>query len=135
MPMSALTHAEDGIDDEDPGDDRVQLRRTGRALGHPVPDRLGVAPDRLVTGRLAVLGDLDPQVRVAEADAVAGRRPVAGEALVRGEAVAAPTRRRRRTGPSRTVRVSPGAQRIDAPAGRSRRKPVGRRAIEDEARG
>ena len=134
MPMSALTTPMSGIDDERAGDDDVELRRAGPALGRARPDGLGVAPDRLVAGRLPVLLDADPQVGVAEADAVAGRRPVAGEAFLRGEAGSPCPPRRRRSRTRRTVRVSPGAQRSVEPAGRSRRKPGRGRAVEDEAR-
>ena len=80
-----LDDADDGIDDERAGDDDVELRRARPALGRARPEGLRVAPDRLVAGRLAVLLDADPEVGVAEADAVAGRRAVAGEAFLRGE--------------------------------------------------
>ncbi len=72
-----LDHAEDGIHDERAGEHEVELRRAGRRvrLRHPHAQVLGVAPDRLVAAGGAVLLDADPEVGVAEADAVAcGRR-------------------------------------------------------------
>ena len=82
-----LDRAEDRVEDERP------RRRPHRApsrdaptLGRPRPDRLGVAPDRLVAGGLAVLRHADPQVGVAEADPVVRRRAVAGQPLGGGEA-------------------------------------------------
>ena len=124
MPMSALTTPMTGR--------RRAPRRstasssdgpTGRPWVEPRPERLGVAPDRLVAGRLAVLLDPDPQVGVAEADPVAGRRAEAGAPL-RGErrltSLTARPDRGRRSGSRR----APSA-RSSRPAGRggSRRPP------------
>ena len=117
-----LDDPDEGIDDERPGDDDVELRRARPALGRAGPDGLGVAPDRLVVVCLAVLLDADPEVGVTEADAVAGRGAVAGEPFLRGEPAHRPASPSYRI--SRTVRVSPGAQRSVEPAGRSRWKPV-----------
>jgi hypothetical protein len=82
-----LDDADRRVDDDRARDDDVELRRARAArLGHPAAEVLRVAPLRLVAGRLAVLRDADPEVAVGEADPVAGRRAVAGEALLRGEA-------------------------------------------------
>ena len=83
---------------------------------------------RLVAGRLAVLADADPQVGVAEADAVAGRRAVAGEALVRARggsspasvAGASPPNRTRRTRPRLARRPALGRARPAGPGGSPR---------------
>ena len=80
-PDVGLDDAEDRIEDERAGDDRVQLRVRGAALGRPRSKGLGVAPDRFVARGLAVIVDADPQVGVAEPDLVAGRRAVACEPL------------------------------------------------------
>ena len=76
MPMSALTTPR-RVDHHDAGDHRVQLGRgPGRlVLGHPRPEVLGIAPDRLVALGLPVGRDADPQVRVAQPDAVAVEGP------------------------------------------------------------
>ncbi len=116
-----LDDPDDRVDDDDSDDDLVELGRTGRPLRHSRPDGLGVTPQRLVVRRLAVVGDADPEVRVGQADAVAGGRPVAGEPIGRGEAGHAPPRPPNRT--RRTVFDSPGAHRSDEPAGMSRWKP------------
>ena len=80
-----LDHAEHRVHDDDPGDDRIELGRRRPALGGPRPEGLGVAPDRLVAGRLAVLADADPQVGIAEADRVADGRAVAGQPFGGGQ--------------------------------------------------
>ena len=120
-PDVGLHDADRRVDDDRAGDDDVELRGSGPAgLRHPAAEVLRVAPLRLVAGRLAVLGDADPEVAVGEADPVAGRGTVPGEALLRREAA-------QRSPPKRTSvtsRSSPGAQRSESPAGRSRRKPV-----------
>ena len=125
-PDVGLDGADERIEHERPGHDDVELARARPALDAPRADRLGVAPDRFVAGRLAVLGDPDPEVGVGRAGR--GRRCVgpyrasrsSGERRVTMPALASsppsPANRTRRT-----VRVSPGAQRSDAPAGRSRR--------------
>ena len=89
-PDVGLDDADQRIDDERTRDDHVELRRAGPALGRPRSEGLRVAPDRLVARRLAVLLDADPQVGVGEAHAVAGRRAVASEPFLRGEAVHRP---------------------------------------------
>ena len=85
MPMSAFTTPTTGSTTSAPATTDVELRRAGPALGRARSEGLGVAPDRLVVARLAVFLDADPEVGVAEADAVAGRRAVAGEPFLRGE--------------------------------------------------
>ena len=140
IPMSALTTPISGIDDDRADDHGVELRRADRArLGQPEPDVLRVAPDRLVAERLAILLDADPEVRVAEPDAVAGRRPEArrcsaGERRLTLPCRRVPSRPHRRTGRASPPRLSPGAQRSDEPASRSRRKPGRGRPIELEPR-
>jgi hypothetical protein len=89
----ALLDSDVGLDDPDrwidqkrPGDDGIQLgvRRAAR-LGHPRPERLPVAPDRLVAASLAVVGHLDPEVSVGQSHPVAGRRAIASESFGRIE--------------------------------------------------
>ena len=118
-----LDDADRRVDDDRAGHDHVELRRARPArLGHPVAQVLRVAPLRLVAGRLAVLGDADPEIAVGEADAVAGRRPVAGEVLLGGEAAHRPS--------------PPYAHQVDVP-GLARRpaERVAGRQVEPEAGG
>ena len=127
-----LDDAQGGVDDEGAGEDDVKLRGAGGVvpLGHPGAEVLGVAPDGLVAAGGAVLLDLHPEVRVAQADAVAGGGAVAGAVLGGGEPRAhrpaslsacvlvsalVPAVRTRRT-----VLVSPGSQPVYAPAAMSR---------------
>ena len=86
-PDVGLDGTDDRVEHERAGDDDVQLGIARPALGRARSKRLGVAPDRLVAGSLAVVFDADPQVGVTEADAIAGGRTVAGEALGGGEAL------------------------------------------------
>ena len=81
-----LDRADERVEDERAGDDDIELGRTRAALDRPGSQRLRVAPDRFVARCLAVLGDADPQVGVGQADAIAGARAVACEAIGRGEA-------------------------------------------------
>ena len=78
-PDVGLDHPDRRVDDEDPGDHHVELRGpdAGR-LGHPGAQVLGVAPDRLVAGVVEVAFDPEPEIRVAEPDAVPRGGPVAG---------------------------------------------------------
>src|SRR5207247_7662457 len=89
------------------------------ALRHSLPDRLAVAPLRLVTGRLPILGNADPEARVGEPDPIAGRRPVTRECLGRAEPGHGVGSRPRAYRTSRTSFVSPGDQRSVSPAARS----------------
>ena len=116
-----LDGAEDRVEDERAGDDHVELGVGRPALGRARSDRLGVAPDRLVAGRLAVVLDADPQVGVAEADAVAGRGAVAGEALGRGEAASPSGRATRVDGPGLAGRpaLARAGRQVEAEAGRA----------------
>ena len=82
-----LDDAQDGVDDERARDHDVELGVRRPPLHRARAHGLGVAPDRLVTRSLAILVDADPQVGVAEAHTVAGRRSVAGETLGGGEPV------------------------------------------------
>src|SRR5215211_1145698 len=125
----SLHDTQRGVDDDRADHHGVQLAgaRRGR-LRHAQAEVLGVAPDRLVAGRLSILVDLDPEVRVAEADPIPELGPEARPTLRRREPIHAP---RSRVEPSAsppnrtrvTVTVSPAAQRCDEPASRSRRKP------------
>ncbi len=73
-----LHHAQHRVDDDRADQDRVELARVGLAGLHLAqPDRLAVAPQRLVAVRLAVLLDGQPQVRIGNPDAIAGRGPQA----------------------------------------------------------
>src|SRR5207244_3778956 len=78
-PDIGLDDADRGIDDDRPDHHRVELGWPGvAALGQPDAEILGVAPDRLVAGCLEVSLDADPQVGIAEPDAIAGARAEAG---------------------------------------------------------
>ena len=87
IPMSALTHAEHRVERR-AAPAMTASSSDGRrpALGRPRPERLGVAPDRLVAGRLAILADADPQVGVAEADLRRRRSGRSGPAVPRATA-------------------------------------------------
>jgi hypothetical protein len=120
-PDVGLDDPDRGVDDDGAEDDGVELGRPRvAALRQPDPQVLGVAPDRLVTYGLAVLLDPDPEVRVAQADPVARRGAEPRPLIAWREAGHTPSPRNRTRV---TVRVSPGAHRSDAPAGRSRRNP------------
>jgi hypothetical protein len=82
-----LDDPEQRIDEQRPGDQHVQLAVGGRAvvLRHAGTDVLGVAPQRLVAVSDVVALDTEPQVGVAQADAVVRRGPVAGRVLAAGE--------------------------------------------------
>ena len=133
-----LDDADDGVDDERAGEHDVELRRARSPRSHWAIRRaevLRVAPDRLVAAGGAVLADPDPQVRVAEADAVAGRRrrTAPGTPRRRGgsssrlpsSAAVSPRRPRPRSGP--------GARSSSRPAPSPRSAPAGE--VEVEARG
>ena len=123
-----LDRADDGVEDEGAGDDGVELRMATRGPGSTAAGSSWRSPRwarRRGAWRSSV--DADPQVGVAEADPVAGRRAVAGEALGGGEAA-------HRTRTRRTVRVSPGAQRSVEPAVEVEPEAGGRRSIELEPR-
>ena len=115
-PDVGLDDADDRIEHEHAGDDDVQLRRARAGpCAIRCADRLGVAPDRLVAGRLAVLGDLHPQVRVARG--ARGRRwwRRSGRGARPGRAARVTGRRlvaARGTGRAGRCCVSPGSQRI-----------------------
>jgi hypothetical protein len=91
-PDIGLDGAEDRIDDEDARYDGIELGRAGGTLGHPRSQRLGVAPDRLVAGRLEIRLDADPQVRVGQPHAVFDGGSVARESFLRRQTAHRSTR-------------------------------------------
>ena len=124
MPMSALTTPMVGSTTTAPATTASSSDGVGAIrLRHPRPDRLGVAPDRLVA---VVPGDPPRRGPTARCRRAGSDRPSTGRS--------APASRRResrvigrplhRTGRGRPPSSSPGAQRSDAPAGRSRRNPA-----------
>ena len=128
------------VEDDDVRDDDVgrALRRRPEALEHRFADGLAAAEDGLVATDAAVLFDLEPEVGVGEPQAVAH-----GGAVERGVAGAVDAGHRATCRPgtvcapasftSVTVRDAPGSNRSDVPAGMSKRKPVGRGAVERSA--
>src|SRR5204862_5836068 len=61
-PYVGLDDPDRRVDDDGADDDRVELARADRArLGHADAEVLGIAPDRFVAGRLAILVHPDPQ--------------------------------------------------------------------------
>ena len=86
MPMSALTAPMTGSRTSAPAITTSSSESDGRPWVALRSEGLGVAPDRLVAGGLAVALDADPQVRVAEAHVVVRGRAEACETLGRGEA-------------------------------------------------
>ena len=94
MPMSALTTRTIGSTTTTPAitasSSDGAAGRGRLVLGHPRPEVLGITPDRLVALRLPVGRDADPEVGVAQPDAIAGRWSVAGQPLLGGEAAHRP---------------------------------------------
>ena len=72
-PDVGLDDTDRRVDDDDPGDDDIELGRAGRpiVLDHPAAEVLGVAPQRLVAGVVGIALDAQPEVGVAEPDPVA----------------------------------------------------------------
>ena len=120
--------------------------RVARRLAHRLADHLAAAEHRLVAADAVVLGDLDPQVGVGEADAVAGGRPVQRAVAIAAIQLMTPSAIVRRwsgrssSGPATSPRspatmrlpderhevdvgAMPGSKRTDVPAGTSRRWP------------
>ena len=122
-PDVRLHDAEQRIQHDRARDDRVELALGGRAvvLGHPGAPVLRVAPERLV-GRIGeVAFDPDPEVGVAQPDAVAGGRAVARRVLgarVPLRHAARPPSLRTGRGPPRASRRAPIAE-SRPPAGRA----------------
>src|SRR5690606_140778 len=124
------------IDDQRVGDDGVDGALGARhlALAHAVADDLAAAePHFLAIGR-EVLLDLDDEVGVGEADAVADRRAVhvgvgrtGNRCWHQSCPVTRPLKPKMRRAPpigtSRTSRAWPGSNRIAVPAAMSRRMP------------
>ena len=130
-----LADAEDGVEQQDAQHDEVEGAVAGRAVGdqRALAGGLAAAAEHLLAG-LGVVGvDLHPQVGVAEADAVAGRRAV--EPGVRGAVEGA----HRAAPPRRTAvaaRVAPASTRSAVPAAMSRRRRAGsgcRRVVDLDA--
>ena len=121
------------------------------AVDWPIDSRITLPPPNTAssppTQRSSV--DLDQQVGVGEADAVAGGRPVQRARSGRGRSA---SRRLASSGPAtsprrpattrppaerhqrRPSRSMPGSKRTDVPAGTSRRQPAGRGAVERQRR-
>ena len=131
-PDVRLHDAEERIEHDRARDDRVELALGGRAvvLGHPGAPVLRVAPERLVGRIREVALDPDPEVGVAQPDAVAGGRAVARRVL--GARVplrhpAEPPSLRTARGPPRASRPAPIAgSRPRAGRAGTRRPPRGR---------
>ena len=138
------------VEDHRAGDDEIgrALGSGGHRLAHRLADDLAAPEDGLVAGPAAVLGDLDEEVGVRQADAVADRRaeerdvalaaerrsrPVLGRRAVprRGRAARRPLRRPA-SGTSPTSRSMPGSKRTEVPAGnRQPQAPCGSRSNDE----
>ena len=110
-----LAYAEDGIEQDDVRDGDVQgvLRPDAPGRHEPVADRLREADDRLGSRRRVVGLDLEQQVRVAQANTIAGGRAVERRVL-----------RPRQVHTTGSSISAPGAILTVAPAGRSARAPA-----------
>ena len=130
-PDVGLDDPDGRVDDDDAGDHDVELGWPGRGVGlapsgggrswrSPTaarrPDAWRVAPRPAATGRCRRAGP----GRRWWARSERGSRPRERRVTVRPRRI----RSARRTGRARRPAVSPGAQRTESPAGRSRRNPV-----------
>ena len=146
---AAVAHADVGLDhapvveDQRAGDDQIGRALPAARCGRdwPIDSRITLPPPNTASSPPAHRSslDLDQQVGVGQADAVAGGRavqpPVAGRA--RSQPSPAPTHRgaprprragrprcgRRRSAPASTLRAMPGSKRTDVPAAMSSRWP------------
>ena len=121
-----LDDADQGIEDDGVRDDQVERAggvREARRLGHPVPDGLAAAEDRLVAGHGQVALDLADEVRVGQTGT---GRPSSARRARRSAAARSASRlspsRRGRAGSRElaTRRRTPRGR----PVGRARRPPV-----------
>ena len=126
------------VDDERVGDHEIERAIVGdaRGLAHAVAQHLAAAELALVAVDRVVALDLGDEIRVGEANAIAGRRAVNVGVVPPQHAVAhsKPPRTMRlpAISTSATVFVSPGSNRTAVPAGMSSRRPAATVAIEFE---
>src|SRR4029453_19431333 len=92
-------------------------------LRHPRTEVLRVAPDRFVAEPDVVVLDPDPQIRIAEAHAIAGGRPVAARVLLPGQ-LSHRAPRGRRTAPARPRGSRPARTAPTPPRGHRGGTPV-----------